>query len=367
MMNILYFIHDLAPFGAQRTALNTVRFSDKSRFKSAVCSFWGDETLKQDFEKAGAGIFLLRAARFYSPAAWGRFAAYVRKNKPDIILTTVPELGFMARILSFLYPAARLVHVFQNPMSSEPAVWRFLNKATLGMCAAIAVSSSGNIDDIAGAVPALSGRISVIPNSVETVKDARTDLTREKLGIGKNTKVLGCTGRLTRQKGQDILIDAASLLIQKGNDIKLLLAGDGDTRAELESAARGKGIGDRVLFLGRRNDIPGILRLFDLYAAPSRWESFNIALGEAMAAGVPCVASDISGHKDLCSEGKTASLVRPGDPEALAAAVLRALSDPAGAERMAMNAKRRVETEFTVEKMAASYMELFLKLSARRV
>ena len=359
----MYFLHDLAPFGAQRVALYSIKNMDKVLLSVSVCSFWHEETLKPEFIKAGAKVFPLRAKRFYDIFAWMRLLNIIQSTKPNIIYTTIPELGVITRFLRFLFPRLKVVHSFHNPMSSEPPIWQFLNRHTIGLCDAIVFSSAGIVADILKLAPYIKNRTTVIPNAVTLREhsEGKTDI-RAEYNIRADTTVIVCNGRLCIQKGQDTLIASASILIKKGHKIILLLVGDGEDESMLKNKAAELNISDSVILTGRRGDIPQILGAANIYVAPSRWESFNIALGEAMLKGIPCIASDIPGHKDLLQNGKTGISVRKEDPEALAYAIEYALANPETLKPLIKSAKENVETNFTPSIMARAYEKMFLNI-----
>ncbi|MEK7720855.1 MAG: glycosyltransferase [Elusimicrobiota bacterium] len=365
-IHLFIFIHDLAPFGAQRVALQTVKNINKCLFRVTVCSFGGDKTLAPEFIACGAEMVFLGAGRFSDLSAWLRLAARLFRSRPDIIQTNLPELSFPVRLLSLFLPGLRVVHSVQNPLSSEPWGWRFLNRATIGLCDAVIFCSRGICEEAAPSLKRSGGKFFVVQNgiSMETAPAAAGFALRRELGINEDEKVIGCVGRLSVQKGQDVLIEALEQLVKQKRRVRLLLAGDGETFYELKALVRRLGLEREVLFLGRRADIARILAACDVYAAASRWEGLSVALGEAMLAGRPCAATKIPGHADLLRDGITGAAVPTEDATALAGAISRLLDDPAGAQRLAAASAELVRTEFTVEKMAEKYEKLYLGMRA---
>lgn len=366
-VNIFIFIHDLAPFGAQRVALHLAGNLDPEKFRFTVCSFWGDETLAPEFERCGAEVILLKAKRFLDLSAWLRLAGLLSRHRPEIVQATLPELSIPLRVFSLFIPGLRVVHNVQNPFSSEPWYWRLLNRATLRLCDAVIFSSRGVYEESAPGLKRFSGKLSVAQNcvSLEPVSPAAGAALRRDLGINENEKVIGCVGRLTRQKGQDILIAAAARLLSGERRLRFILVGDGETLAELKEQVLRTGLEREVLFLGRRADIAQILSACDIYAAPSRWESFNIALGEAMLSGKPCVASDIPGHADLLRDGVTAAAIPAESTEALVKGISRLLESPDEAQRLGLAAKEMVSADFTVAKMTGKFEKVYLEIGQR--
>lgn len=360
-VKLLIFIHDLAPFGAQRVALNTVKHLDKQKISVAVCSFGGDGTLAAEFRGQGAEVTLLGARRYLDPAAWRRLFSLILGSRPDIVQTNMPELSLPVRLLALFLPGTRVIHTVQNPFSSEPWYWRFLNKGTLFLCARVVFCS----ESMKAGAGYDGEKFIAVQNGMELIPAPAGSGFRPDLGIKQGEKVICCIARLARQKGQDALVRAVALLHGQKRNVRLLLVGDGEDSENLKLQAREVGVSDKVSLLGRRSDTAAILAASDIYAAPSRWEGLGISLGEAMLAGVPCVATAISGHADILKDGITGIAVPPEDAPALAAGIARLLDDPAEAGRLAAAARAFIKAEFTVESMAKKYEKIYLDLAGR--
>jgi glycosyltransferase involved in cell wall biosynthesis len=179
---------------------------------------------------------------------------------------------------------------------------------------------------------------------------------REELAGGRPL-VLTCA-RLDEQKGHDVLLHAATEL----PGVAFAFAGDGPLRAELEALASGLGLGDRVRFLGRRDDVPALLAACDVFALPSLYEGSSLAVLEAMAARRAVVSSAIGGTEELIEDGHSGLLVPPGDSEALRSALGRALGDADLREALAGAARERVERDFTPEAMVGANERIYGEL-----
>ncbi len=164
--------------------------------------------------------------------------------------------------------------------------------------------------------------------------------------------------RLDAQKGHPTLLEAIAEL----PDALFLFAGDGPERAALEARAAELGVAERVLFLGRREDVPQLLAACDVFALPSLYEGSSLAVLEAMAAGIPIVSSAIGGTEELIEDGRSGLLVPPGDAPALAAALRRALADPELRSELAARARERVDAGLTREQNAARAAGVYRQL-----
>jgi glycosyltransferase involved in cell wall biosynthesis len=181
---------------------------------------------------------------------------------------------------------------------------------------------------------------------------------------------VGVVGRLWPQKRIKDAIWAADLLKTLRDDVHLLIVGDGPDRDRLRRYRDQLGVGDKVHFLGHREDVPRLMPHFDLFWSTSAYEGQSNAILEAMAAAVPVVATDIPGTRDLVVHEKTGFLVstRELDVGRRRAAFARhtniLLNDPPRARRLGEAGRQRVLSEFTVEKMVGLYADLYRRLLA---
>jgi glycosyltransferase involved in cell wall biosynthesis len=182
---------------------------------------------------------------------------------------------------------------------------------------------------------------------------------------------MGVVAQLTPWKGQDTAIEALKLLSAEGIDAHLLLIGSAkfvarSTRfdneayvARMRSLIADAGLGDRVSWLGEREDVPELIRALDVLLLPSWEEPFGRALIEAMALGVPVVATNVGGPPEIVEDGREGYLVAPRDPTAWARAIARIAESPAQALQMGRAGRLRVEQSFTVEHQVAATLAVY--------
>lgn len=175
-------------------------------------------------------------------------------------------------------------------------------------------------------------------------------------------------GRLRTRKGVAVLLEAFARLRGEQPGATLVLAGDGEQRSALETQARALGLGDAVRFAGAqpRGAMAGWYAAADVFCLPSLYEGFPLAILEAMAAGLPVVATAVAGIPEAVEDGVTGRLVPPEDAAALARALAELAADPTAARRMGAAGRRRVEEEFAIPRIAAAYLELWENSPERR-
>ena len=203
-------------------------------------------------------------------------------------------------------------------------------------------------------------RVERIPHfrSLEPAAAARVPPPRD--GVVKTL------GRFVHKKGFDVLLHAAAHAARQGALFRLEIGGDGPERAALQALAERLGIGDRVVFCGWIDDVAAFLADADLFVLPSRIEPFGIVVLEAMACGIPIVATRVSGPLEILDE-RTALLVPSDDPEAMAAAVTAAFEAPHAAAERARAALRSFEANYAESAVVERYLGACRRLSAPAV
>ena len=204
-------------------------------------------------------------------------------------------------------------------------------------------------------------RIVVIPNAVEPPPSLTPDVRlRAEIAGDERTPLALTVARLDAQKGVAHLVDAAAMV----PDVVFAIAGDGPDRGALEARAAERGVSSRVRFLGHRRDVPALLAVADLFVLPSLYEGFPLSVLEAMASGVPVVATEVGGTDELVTND-TGTPVAPADPRALADGIRALLADRDAAARRAATARQLVLTTHSAAAMVASMSALYDSLLAR--
>ncbi len=176
------------------------------------------------------------------------------------------------------------------------------------------------------------------------------------------TPILGMVSRLADVKGHSVLLDAMPTIIKKFPQVVLFIAGDGKMKGKLLAQTKRLGIEQSVIFASVFNTSGTVLTLFDVFVMPSLDEGFGLSGIEAQAAGIPLVASNVGGIPIFVSHEKTGLLVEPKDSQALATAILRFLHNPDLAKQIALQARKFVEENFSVEVTATKTIEMYQKV-----
>ncbi|HYZ76635.1 MAG TPA: glycosyltransferase [Gaiellaceae bacterium] len=281
------------------------------------------------------------------------FAAHVRalqRLHPDVLHAnlTTPASCQYALLAATLVPRVRTVAVEQLPYPLAGRLQRGLKRFTsrrLAAHVAVGEPAAREVERLAGLA---AGSVRSIPNGVP-------DAVLEPLPRPFPGPTIGSVGRLDRQKGYDVLLQALAVL----PGAALVLVGDGPEREPLETLARDLGLGGRVRFAGWQAEPRRHLTTFDVFALPSRFEGFPLAIVEAMLAELPVVATAVGSVPEAVREDETGLLVTPDEPAVLAAALGRLLEDPTLRDRLGARGRALALERFTAAAMARSFERLY--------
>ncbi len=382
-MKVLFLLDNLGVGGAEKSLLEMVR-----RFREVeptVCHLFAEDTLAPDLRAAGARVewLGLRSKRGV-PGAVGRLARKLGRERVELLQLTGFFAGFVGRFAgrragvpivdAFTNESYTPAHFEATPSRSrwKLALARKVDRRTFAWVERVVAVSEAVRDVNCRALGVPADRVEVIyrgrdPRDFEAPDPEALESLRRSLDLPAGASAILDVSRLIPRKGVDDLIRAtARVRGALGRPVVLLLAGEGHHREALEGLARELGLADAVRFLGRRDDVPALLHLADVFAFPSRFEGHPGALVEAMLAGRPLVASDIPVHRETLEDGRTALLCTPGDADALAAKILDLLRDPARARRLGESARMEAQDRFAIDRIAACYEDLYREILAER-
>ena len=357
MIRVVYVVDNLSFRGGERTFLQLVEGLDRGRYEPYVACSPG-------------GVFVERLERLripVIPADMRRrrldtvffLARLFRRIKPQIVHTQGRGDSFgrlaarLAGVPSLVSTTAAIASRYRVDELWRKALYRLIDVTTDRLVDRFVVVNRSSVDVLTERHGVRTSRVVVIPNGIEVDSYDRARAPRgswrARFGIPDDAFLIGALGRLTWEKGFRDLLRAFAMAA--GDHHWLAIGGEGPLREELETLASAPGIENRCVLPGFVEDVPEFLADLDLFVLPSHSEGHPMVLLEAMAMSVPVVATDIPGVVDTIMDGVDGRLVPVGDPQALAAA-LRALStDRDAACRFGRNARKKVERDFTVQRM----------------
>ncbi|MEM7811094.1 MAG: glycosyltransferase [Planctomycetota bacterium] len=312
---------------------------------------------------AEAGVPVTHLGKKYrvDPWAFGRLRGLLRELRPDVLHTWMFTANGYGR-LAATKGGPKVVVSERCVDSWKGRLRRGLDRALIGRTDLL-VGNSRPVADFYEQLGYDGAKVRVVPNAVEAPDDASRTVeakaaVRAELGLGDGP-VIGTFGRLAAQKRVDELLWAMHLLKQVDPRVTLLVVGDGPERARLERLAAGWEVTPHSRFLGHVDDAARLWPACDVAWLASGFEGMSNSLMEAMAAGLPVVASDIPANRELVEEGVTGRIVPLGDSVAFTKTTRRLLEDPAAAAALGTAARARMRARYGVDAMAAAYAEIY--------
>jgi glycosyltransferase involved in cell wall biosynthesis len=344
---VLWLAKGLGRGGAERLLVSCARAMDRTRFDVEVAYLLPNkDALVGELADAGIPAHCIGSDRQLDVSWVWRLRQLVRQHQYDIVHTHMPIPAVAARL--GLWPGRpRLVHTEHNtwhryrwPTYAANLATYALNDHVIAVSHAVADSIELRRVPHLRPMPPVEVLVHGIDFDAQPGPDGR-DAARQLLGLPADIPVVGTVGNLTAKKDQATMLRALRLLQQPHPGARLVIIGTGPLQSELQREAQRLGIAQLVLFTGMRDDVPHLLPAFDVFTLSSRFEGLSIALVEALAAGVPAVATAVGGIPEVVTDGREGLLVPPGLPDALAAGWDRLLSDDQLRRRMSAAALER--------------------------
>jgi glycosyltransferase involved in cell wall biosynthesis len=361
-------ITDLDVGGAERALAVLATRLDPARWRVGVFCLGGPGRLAEVIRGAGVPCECLDVSRRRPLQAIARLAGHLRRFRPELVQSFLFHANLASRLASPW--AGRPWVVGGLRVAERRRRWHLTLDRLTSRLAVGSVCVSRGVLRFSQEVGRLDPtRLTVIPNGIDPAPyDAATPVPRAAIGVPADAHLALCVGRLDPQKGLPDLLDAAERVIDRWPAWHLALAGDGPDRDWLLGRLDARpALGDRVRWLGARDDVPGLLRSADVLVHASHWEGMPNAVLEAMAARRAVVGTAVEGTEDLVVSGQTGWLVPPRDPAALARALDEAAADPERLRRFGEAARLRVEHEFSIDVTVAAYERLWAAIIGLRL
>jgi glycosyltransferase involved in cell wall biosynthesis len=362
--------------GGERLAMQIAMRLDRERFDSFYCaSRWSGESPESEAgrravaELRAAGVHASGLGRTSSAAlwAWRPLVRLLRRERIDVLHSHKFGSNVWAALLAPLGRVPVLVaHEHTWSYEGQP-LRRLLDRELIARRSAafVAVSREDRRRMIeVERIPAEA--VTFVPNGIDALPEGDGAGVRRELGVDADAPLVGAVAVLRPQKGLDVLIQAVAEAARELPALRVAIAGEGPERGRLEELATELGVADRVLLLGHRSDVPDLLAAFDVAVSSSWFEGSPLAALEYMDAGLPVVATRVGGMPDLIEDRVHGRLVEPGDPGALAAAVVEVVRDRERAAEMGARARERRRAEFDLNGTVRALEEMYERLAAER-
>jgi len=369
-IKIVFGVNDFLVGGMQRQLTEQLKHFDTARFDIQIITlfdFPGQQTLYHAIP-AEFPVHRLSFSSWWDVGSWFKLCSLLRKLSPDIVVSSLFFSNTVFRVLKpfFKYGSIAREH---NTYIDKPASQRFFDRVLAHVSYRIVAVSRTVADFTAHQERIPRDKFQVIHNGVDTVT-ARERLgslppvaeTRRTLGFSSSDRILLSVSRLTPQKNLSLLVRGFAGFRDMHPDFSLVLVSDGPLRAELEKEVESLGQTEAVRFFGYQADVWPFYQIADALVSTSTIEGLSNAMLEALAAGVPLVATKTAGTDELLEEGKNGYFIQNATEDG----VVEALTTYAGSDRSMLSVEARETAEqFSIQATVRAYEALFIRASKK--
>jgi sugar transferase (PEP-CTERM/EpsH1 system associated) len=365
-LKVLHIVFKLGAGGLENGVVNLCNYLDHDRFAPSICVFHGGGNLESRVDTSRVDLFEIKQYWCYDATLPFRVAKEIHRRKFDIVHThswgtLVEGLGgaLMAKTPIVIHGEHGLLEKRSRSILLQRWLW---SKADVVIAVAEELA-----ERIAKVVGFPRTRIHVIPNGVDTQRFQPAEngrgLQRLQFGLPPTKVLLGMVARLVSVKNHLGVFHALAQLRSQGIDASLVLAGDGPLQEFLYHTAQNLHLSDYVHFLGAVMNIEKVYQAIDIFVLNSTSEGMSNTILEAMACGLPVVATDVGANPQLVCDGQSGILVKSEDTNSLSQALCTLIKDAQLRNQMGEKGRCRVETNFSIKRMVQNYADFYIELS----
>ena len=367
---ILQVIATLVISGAEGQLFELVRRMDKGKYSIIVCVLRERGYYAQKLEELGIKVVELRKNKRLDLGMFFKLVRLMKVEKIDLVHTYMFTSNTWGRFAALLAGVPIIIAGERGAARWKSKFYLLIDRVLARFSDKIMANSNGVVDFYVSESGISRDKFLVVHNGVDVDKFRRQQISlkiKQELNIPQGNAVIGTIGRLMAQKGYKFFLMAAKLIQQRFPSVNFLIVGEGLELEELRSLSHKLEIADNVIFAGFRDDIPEILSIFDIFVSSSLYEGLPNVVLEAMASGLPVVATNVEGSSEVVIDGKTGFLVPAKNYMILAEKVLFFLENVDLARKMGQMGKERVEKEFSFDKMVREMCSFYDEISHKRL
>lgn len=360
---ILFVITDLDVGGVPLHLLRLAKFLQSRGWCVHVASLKDGGPVADHLREAGIAVHSCGASHPLDWRVFENLARLLESLRPDLVHSFLFHANLASRLACQLsgFGSERLICEIQT-VEIERRWHLWMDRLTHRFCKKMICNSASVMQHLHHRAGISLDHLMVISGGVDVDAVTRAKpVSIEQWKTQADECLILWVGRMDPIKGLDTLVDAVGL-VKRERDVKLLLVGDGPERRLLESCVARCGLESTVHFLGRRDDVFGLVRLADLFVFPSRTEGMPNALLEAMAGRLPVITTDVPGCRDLVADGETGRVVRVDDAGALASAIVAAIENPEATQEMSATAWHYVKDHHGIEQCHQAYENFYSQI-----
>lgn len=367
---VMFIVHSLGIGGVEKLVYDMVKELKNRDIEPSVCCLdyvgvWGEE-LKRD----GFKVFNLERKEGLDLGILRKIKLILKKEHPDILHPHQYTPYFYTVASCFSLKRPRIVFTehgrfFPDRIRIKRVIFnqfaQFFTDAIIGVCG-FTKEALVKYEKFA------QNRIEVVYNGIkieEFSADIDAVLNKKTLQLNPDNRIIGTVGRLCIEKNHKMLIKAFAEVKKQISDVKLLIVGDGELRAELEALSQKMDLANDILFLGERQDVAELMKIFDVFVLSSDSEAASLVLLEAMASGTVIIATNVGGNPELVINGKTGILVQRGDYQGLSDSIVFIIQNPDIKKKMEEAERQLIYQKFNFINMLDKYMNIYSRILKR--
>jgi glycosyltransferase involved in cell wall biosynthesis len=358
-LSIVYILPCLEMGGAERVVTDLIKNLDPKIFACQLICLKpitsAISVLEQELTQAGFKPLIIGRNQRLDLLALFRLYRFFRKQKPDIVHTHLFSADIYGRIIARLARVPVVISTIHNINIAEGKKRRLIRRWTKFLVTMTVAVSQFVKDYVLEYDRVSTNKLMVIHNGIDIFKFSLAHSTNENPEIIR----LGSVGRLTSQKSFNILIEALSLC-----QVKFIcsIVGEGEERANLEKLINDHGLDKAIKLIGKQTDVPKFLSNLDVFILTSSWEGLPLVILEAGAANLPVISSDLPNVREIIEDQKNGLLFKTGDVKFLAQLIDNLAKDDRRRIDLAKALQEKINSSFSVERMAEQYAKLYLFL-----
>ena len=363
-IKITLIIDNLEIGGAQKQFIELVKNIDRNKFKIIVVALSIHRiNLLKELVDSGIEVRLIDQWGKICVPAFVKLFKLLKNERPDIVHTYLFTASLYGRIVAKLIGIPVVIVSERSTDNWKKSSYIWMDRILAKVTDRILVNAQTIKESLVKREKIPDKKIQIIYNGLDLNKfdsgRGNKDQIRENLGVLNGNLVIGIIGRLSKEKDHLTFLNAAKQIISTTPRVNFIIVGDGHLRKELEDISINLGIKDSVIFMGNTSNVSDVLIATDILVSASLYEGCSNAILEAMATGLPVVATKVGGNKEIVTDGITGILITPQDPDALAEAVLSLLKNAELMKSMGKKGRERIEADFILSKMVKNTEEVY--------
>jgi len=364
VIRIVYVIPTLDQSGAERQLTLLATHLPRDEYEPHVIAFNRGGYYADVLRDSGISVDILEKRFRIDPLTLFRLRSRLKFLRPDIVQSFLFSANTSIRMPGIVPKGSRVI-VSERCVDTWKSAWqKTVDRRLAQRMDAMTANSRSVADFYEQEIGVPRNLITVIPNGLSVCNEAGSGKLREELGLSPDCRIVGFVGRLAAQKRLRDLLWGFHLMRQAAEQpVALVLIGDGPERDDLAEFVTDLGSRDFVRFLGHRENAAALIADFDLFCLPSDFEGMSNSLMESMAAGVPCLASDIPANRELVEHEKTGLLFPVGDGPAIARCGLRFLNEPEFTRTIGQAGQLFIRNHHSAESLVQRHCDLYQRLS----